>query len=105
MTATDAVLITDEKLEKLTSILEKVGLPNPDHYGFQSHVRNAAHYTSGPFEWTERSEGMRFYVYASRITGEIDLVEVVTADGRKSAFKYSEAEIAAANAELRALFA
>lgn len=105
MTAIDTAPISDEKLEKLTAILEKVGLPNPDHYGFQSHIRKPENYTVGPFEWTEHSAGTRFYIYASRVTGEINHAEVVVKDGRKSSFAHSEAEIAVANAELRALFA
>lgn len=103
--ATDSKLISDNKLDAMVEILSTVGLEDPDHYGFRSHVQNPKNYDFGDFEWTERGPNMRFYIGLNFEKTAIDQVTVIVADGRKSTFSISEATIAQANRDLEALFA
>jgi hypothetical protein len=99
----DPTLISDEKLQKLNEILATVGLKDPEHWGFDIHIRHRSSFFGGLFEWSERGENMRYYFYA-RETGPIYKAEVTVLDGRRSYTVYSDEVIAEANRNLAELF-
>lgn len=99
-----ATLISDEKLAIATVILERVGLIDPDHYGFDSSVKDLDRYFGNVMEWTERWNKMRFLVYVDPTRTFVSSIEVTSITAGENPY-YSNALIAQANQELQALFA
>lgn len=98
-----APLISDEKLAVATVILKRVGLIDPEIYGFDRSIQRLGSYFGNRFEWTERSSKMRFLIRLDPERTHVRSITVVTiTDGENS--RYSNSLIAQANEELKALF-
>lgn len=98
-----APLISEEKLAVATVILKRVGLIDPEIYGFDRSVQRLSSYFGNTFEWTERSNKMRFLIHLDLTHTFVRGITVTTITNGENS-RYPNALIAQANEELKALF-